>query len=109
MKTSTLHFESLVNDSNFRTLPKQFTDKGNVLLAEKYSVWDKAFKKPHYQVLWAIERGEKMQVGRVLYIEPIETKKGIYRRQTEEERINAAMMDAMQFMADEGDRPMVVG
>jgi hypothetical protein len=106
---TTEEFEDIVNKSSFRTLPKQFTDRGNVLLAEKYTNWDEKYEKPHYQVLWAIERDGRMQVGRVLYIEPLDRRQGVYRHQTEEERINAAMTDAMQFMKDEGKRPMTVG
>jgi hypothetical protein len=100
MKTQ--DFQELVEQSKLKPLPKQFTDSGNVLVAEGFFTRHPEYESPHWKVLWAIERGEEVHIGKPLYIEPHGTANGVYRKWTRQERINAAVGDALQFMKDEG-------
>ncbi len=107
MKTQ--DFQQLIEDSKLRALPKQHTDRGNVLLAEGFFKSHPEYPKPHWKVLWAIERSENVPLAKPLYIEPHGAFNGVYRKWTQQERINSAMDDAMQFMTDEGKQQVYFG
>ena len=102
MKTQ--EYEELIEMSRLKPLRKQFTDNGNVLIAEGFFSWEKEFTSPHWKMVWAIERGEEVQIGKPIYIESHGEANGIYRKWTRQERVNAAVQDAMQFMADEREQ-----
>lgn len=61
-------WERVVRQSKFTLLPKRFTPRGNILLAERYFNFHPEYPKPHWQVVWSIER-DGPQIGQKLFFD----------------------------------------
>lgn len=99
-----LQFESICRESGYRVLPKRFTPRGNVLLAEKTIFDPKIHPHPWIETLWSAERGD-CQVAQIVRNDFAANRNGVIRTITEEDRIADAMEAAEEFLmcADRGE------
>lgn len=91
-------FETLCRRSRFKPIAKYTTAHGTILIAEGYRHFNPEFPKPHWAMLWAIERAG-MDMAQRLYFEfgQVHPELGIITRQ---KRIEATRQVAEQWIRD---------
>ena len=84
-------FERVAKNSGFTPIARRPAIHGDVLLAQKYANLDKDFDKPHWQMVWALDR-ENVDAFQVLFFE--------FGGFTEKQRIAACLAAADEFVKD---------
>ena len=86
---------SIAERSGFQLLPKIFTPRGNILLAERrFAFHQRALPEitgPHWQMLWGLERDGKFMAAQPLFFHTDTTHEG---------RVRAAVKEAESYMRE---------
>lgn len=93
-----VEFEDICRKSGYVPIPKRFTPKGNVLLAEKTRFDSKIHSSPWVETLWAVERDD-CHWANLVRNDFAAVVNGVARSITKEDRIKDAMEQAEMVLS----------